>query len=231
MINGSLTNKAAIEGVHVFNTTSGYNVITDQNGTFKIEVKILDTLHFSAINFYPQKVVVTQENYTNKELAVTLRFLTNELDEVFIGNQLSGTIAKDVRCIKTGKNLSFDDVRIPGFKGTPKEEMPIVIGQTGTPFSINVDALYKHILGYYENLKTMRQWQGQSNAVAKVFNLYPLLFFEEAYGILQNKAYCFVMMCLETTQMSEDIAIKKYNGILTAFKNTAPIYLANLAEE
>ena len=230
LIEGALTNKIDVEGIHVLNTSSRFNAITDQNGNFKIEAKVQDTLVFSAINFYPQQVVVTQENYVSQSIVVTLTYLTNELDEVVIGNQLTGDITKDLKNIKTEKNLNFDDVGIPGFKGEPKEKIPNVLGGVITPVSVNIDALYKHLSGYYKNLKMMRQWQGQSNAVAIVLTLYPPSFFEEAYEIPVNRVYDFVLMCVETSEMQHDVAISNYNGILTVFKTNAPLYLANLAE-
>lgn len=230
IISGFLTNTVEVEGIHILNTTSRFNAITDQNGNFTIKAKAQDTLVFSAINFYPLKVIVTQKNYNNQTIEITLRYLTNELDEVVIGNQLSGDIAKDLKNIKTEKNLNFDDVGIPGFKGEPKEYIPKVVGEVITVTSVDVEALYKHLSGYYKKLKTMRNWQGESNAVAIILAVYEPSFFEAAYGIPENRVYDFVLMCVETSQMKQDVAIENYNGILTVFKNSAPTYLINLAE-
>ncbi|GER59816.1 hypothetical protein ULMA_19240 [Patiriisocius marinus] len=231
LIEGDLTNEIDVEGIHILNKTSRFNAITDQNGNFKIEANAKDTLVFSAINFYPQQVVVTQENYVSQSIVVTLKYLTNELDEVVIGNQLTGDITKDLKNIKTEKNINFDDVGIPGFKGEPKEKIPDMLGEVITPVSVNIDALYKHLSGYYKNLKKMRQWQGQANAVAIILSLYPPSFFEDAYKIPENRVYDFVLMCVETSEMQQDVALSNYNGILTVFKTNAPLYLANLAEE
>ncbi|MCB0453594.1 MAG: carboxypeptidase-like regulatory domain-containing protein, partial [Aequorivita sp.] len=152
-LQGKITNEADIEGIHVMNLASRFNTITDENGHFSINVKPLDTLLFSSIKYIPEKVVVTEAIFEKGIITVMLSELVNELDEVFLKPNLSGNIAADLKKIKTEKPINFDDVGIPGFKGEPKEKI-VPMYFAVTPLSINLEALYKHISGYYKDLKT-----------------------------------------------------------------------------
>ena len=123
LLEGRVTNPDEVENIHVLNTTSRYNSITDQEGKFIIEARRYDTLVFSGIKYFSKKVVVTDKMYAQKHLTVSLIILLNELDEVFLGNTLSGDLLKDVESINTNEDFNFDDVGIPGFKGERQEKI------------------------------------------------------------------------------------------------------------
>jgi hypothetical protein len=228
LLDGRVTNPDEVENIHVLNTTSKYNAITDEEGKFRIEVKRYDTLVFSGIKYFPKKVRITDEMYAHKYLTVSLIVLLNELDEVFLGNTLSGDLMKDVNAIKTNKKFNFEDVGIPGFKGKPQEKIPDLVGQVITPLSVNVEALYKHITGYYKKLKKMRKWVSEDYIATEILTYYTASFFLDAYGIPENRTYDFIMLCIETTEIQKDFKIKNYNGILSAFREKSSEYVSQL---
>ncbi|MEZ4880769.1 MAG: carboxypeptidase-like regulatory domain-containing protein [Flavobacteriaceae bacterium] len=197
-LQGKITNEADIEGIHVMNLASRFNTITDENGHFSINVKPLDTLLFSSIKYIPEKVVVTEAIFEKGIITVMLSELVNELDEVFLKPNLSGNIAADLKKIKTEKPINFDDVGIPGFKGEPKEKI-VPMYFAVTPLSVNLEALYKHISGYYKDLKTRRKWEYENNAVAKMLNYYTLSFFTTTFGI--PKTGCMISCFLVPKQL------------------------------
>ena len=229
LLEGRVTNPDEVENIHVLNTTSRYNAITDQEGKFVIEAKRYDTLVFSGIKYFSKKVVVTDYMYAQKYLTVSLIILLNELDEVFLGNTLSGDLLKDVEAINTNKDFNFDDVGIPGFKGKPQEKIPDLLGQVITPLYVDVEALYKHITGYYKTLKKMRKWRSEDYIATEILTYYTASFFLDAYGIPENRTYHFIMLCLETSDIEKDFKIKNYNGVLTTFKEKFPDYVYQLS--
>ncbi|MGK0385589.1 MAG: hypothetical protein ACI849_000191 [Patiriisocius sp.] len=228
LLEGVITNPDEVENIHVLNTTSRYNAITNQEGKFRIEVQRNDTLVFSGIKYFPKKVIITAEMYRKKHLSVALVILLNQLDEVVLGNRLSGDLMKDVERINTQKDFNFDDVGIPGFKGKPEEKIPVLLGQAITPVSVNLEAMYKYITGYYKNLKMVRKWVSQDMAAAEILTYYGTSFFMEAYGVPENRTYDFVLFCLETTQIEKYFKIKNFNGVLTVFKDKSPAYVSQL---
>lgn len=54
-IQGAISNKTDVEGIHVMNLTSRYNTVTGVHGNFSIAVKEQDTLLFSSVSYVPKK--------------------------------------------------------------------------------------------------------------------------------------------------------------------------------
>ncbi len=229
-LQGKITNNTDIEGIHVLNTFSRYNTITNENGHFSIEVKPQDTLLFSSIKYMPEKVVVTDAIFEKGVITVKLTEIVNELDEVFLEPNLSGNIAADLKKIKTEKPINFDDVGIPGFKGAPEEKI-VPLYFVVTPVSVDIEALYKYISGYYKELKIRRSWEIENNAVAQMLNYYTLSFFTTTYGIPENRVYDFLLFCAETTQIESDFKKEKYGNVLLVLDEKAKIYAERLSEE
>lgn len=229
-LQGKVTNDADIEGIHVLNLASRYNTITNENGHFSINVKPMDTLLFSSIKYMPEKVVVTESIYEKGVITFKLSELVNELDEVFLQPNLSGNIAADLKKIKTEKSINFDDVGIPGFKGNPEEKI-VPLYFVITPVSVNVEALYKYISGYYKELKTRRRWEVENNAVAKMLNYYTLPFFTTTFNIPENRVYDFLLFCTETTSIESDFKKEHYGSVLLILEEKAKIYTERISEE
>ncbi len=229
-IQGKINNNADVDGIHILNISSRINTITDENGHFSIKVKVLDTLLFSSIKYMPEKVVISETIFEKCVIMVELNELINELDEVFLEPNLSGNISADLKKIKTEKPINFDDVGIPGFKGEPKEKI-VPLYFAVTPLSVNLEALYKHISGYYKELKIRRKWEYENNAVAKMLNYYTVPFFTTTYGIPEDRVYDFLLFCAETTSIESDFKKEKYGSVLLIFNEKAEIYTERFSEE
>jgi hypothetical protein len=230
ILNGTLTNEKDVEGIHILNLTSRYNTVTNENGNFSIRVSLLDTLVFSSVNYIPEKVIISEEIYEKSILTIVLKDLVNELDPVVLGPNLSGNITTDVQNIKTEKDLNFDDVGIPGFKGKPEEKIvPLVYA--AMPTSVNLEALYNHISGYYRKLRLKRKWEDQNNTAARIITEYAPSFFNEAYGIPENRCYDFILFCMETSGIQWDYKNGNSAGVLEILKLSSIEYLARLDEK
>ncbi len=229
-LQGKITNDTDIDGIHVLNTSSHFNTITNENGHFSIQVKPLDTLLFSSIKYMPEKKVVTDAIFEKGVITIKLTELVNELDEVFLELDLSGNIAADLKKIKTEKPINFDDVGIPGFKGKPEEKI-VPMYFAVTPLSVNLEALYKHISGYYKELKTRRKWEYENNAVAQMLNYYTIPFFTTTYGIPENRVYDFLLFCAENTSVESDFKNERYGSVLLIYEEKGKLYVSRLSEE
>ncbi|PHS03778.1 MAG: hypothetical protein COA88_15085 [Kordia sp.] len=100
-LNGELTNIEDVEGIHVFNKTYHKYTITDASGKFKIPVRINDTVAFSGIQYDLKIVVITKELLKSNILTVALNTKVNELDEVYLGYRLTGSLGIDAKYIET----------------------------------------------------------------------------------------------------------------------------------
>ncbi len=231
LLQGKVTNIKDVEGIHIMNTSSRYNSVTDQYGNFAITVKQNDTLIFSSVQYMPKKVWIDREIFEKELLIITLTEMVNELDEVILGPDLSGNLKMDIEKIPVKDQINFDDVGIPGFKGTPEEKIPPMIGGVIGPLSVNVEALYNHLSGYYRKLRLRRKWDAQNFAVAGLMQKYPPIFFEEAYHIPRNRVYDFLLFCIETTTLQSDFKNENYAATLRIFEQESEIYVLRLAEK
>ncbi|MCF6307035.1 MAG: carboxypeptidase-like regulatory domain-containing protein [Flavobacteriaceae bacterium] len=226
-IKGKVVNDFDVEGIHVLNKTSKYNTITNQFGEFELRVQLQDTLLFSSIKFELQEIVISEENISTKLIEITLTEIINELDEVLVGNTLTGNLAYDIKNIKTEKDIDFDDVGIPGFKGIPQERIIHPV-EAFFPTNINIEAVYKHISGYYKKLKIKRKWTSENTVVVEIIDYYGFTFFEDAYGLPKNRVYDFMLFCIETSSIQSDFKRQNFAGVLQIFKDKSKIYISRL---
>ncbi len=227
VINGNVTNAKEVEGIHILNTTSRFNSITDEHGNFSIQAVKNDTLLFSSVKYFPKKVVVSEEIYENGVMTVVLQELINELDEVVLGNNLSGNLTTDLKSIKTEKPLDFEDVGIPGFKGKPEEKI-VPVAAAFFPTNVNIEAAYKYISGYYRKLRLQRKWEVQNNMVARMIAYYTPEFFTEAYSIPEDRIYDFLLFCVETSSVQWDFNRERYARVLEIYKEKSIVYSSRI---
>lgn len=231
ILQGTITNSKDVEGIHVLNTSSRYNSVTNEYGNFAITVRLNDTLVFSSVHYEPQRIEINAEIMEKGLVIVTLTELVNELDEVILGPDLSGNLKTDIEKIPVKDQLNFDDVGIPGFKGKAEEKIPRMLGQVITPLSVNLEGLYNHLSGYYRKLRLRRKWDGQNMAIAKMMQLYTPEFFNEAYALPENRVYDFLLYCIETSDIQTDFSNENYSGVLTTFRSSSEVYLERLSEK
>jgi len=227
-LKGKISNKTDVEGIHILNVTSLYNTVANQKGEFEIRVAIQDTLLFSSVNFVLEEFIITEKIYNQKELEITLEAMVNQLDEVLIGNTLTGNLATDIKNIKAEETFNFDDVGIPGFKGVPQERI-VPLAVAAIPVSVNIEALYKHFSGYYKKLRTKRKWTSENYAIVKIINFYGAPFFEEAYKVPQNRVYDFLLFCIETSSIKADFKNQNFAGVLSIFNEKSKVYVSRIA--
>lgn len=230
-ISGTIQNTMDVEGIHILNTTSRFNTVTNAEGAFTIFVKPLDTLLISSVTYVPKEVVVTQEVYDAGIVSMVLEPLVNELDEVFLGPKLTGNLEQDIKTIKTEKSINFDDVGIPGYKGVPQEKIPNLIGQVITPTAINIEGLYKYLSGYYKKLRIQRKWQSENVTVSKILNLYGTSFFWESYQVPEDRTYDFLLFCIETSSLQTDFKNENFARVLEIFSEKGKEYSLRISEK
>ena len=76
------TTGLSMPSVHILNLTKVIGTISDQKGSFEIEVKVNDTLYFSYLGYKPLKIAVTNDmiKFGNAEFNMTeLAFALEEI--------------------------------------------------------------------------------------------------------------------------------------------------------
>jgi len=226
-LEGKVTNAFDIEGIHILNKTSKYNTVTNEFGEFIIRIQVQDTIIFSSIKYQIKELIITEDIYHKKKININLNELVNQLDEVLIGNTLTGDLFTDLKNIKVEETFNFDNVGIPGFKGEPEEKI-VPLAAAAFPLNVNIEALYKHIGGYYKKLKIQRKWTKENLTVAEIIDYYGFKFFEDAYRIPNNKLYDFLLFCIETTTLNLDYNRQNFAGVLQIFNEKSKIYVPRI---
>ena len=230
VLQGKITNATDVEGIHILNTSSRYNSVTDEYGNFAITVARGDTLIISSVVYIPETIEVTDEIFDRGLLIVTMTQQINELDEVMLGTELTGNLKTDIEKIKVEDQINFDDVGIPGFKGEAKERF-VPVYMAVIPTRVDLEAIYKHLSGYYKKLKIRREWDGQNIAVSRMINHYGTEFFHEAYNIPDNRLYDFLLFCIETSTVQSDFKNGNFANVLSVYEEKSKIYLDRFEEK
>lgn len=84
-VNGKIvSNTNDLEGVYVVNAQTEVMVTTAADGSFSIMAKPGDTLVFSSIQFKENRILLTNENFTDLNFTVKLSLVMHQLQEVII---------------------------------------------------------------------------------------------------------------------------------------------------
>ena len=90
------SDSTSIENVHIINKSSNEGTVSDQNGAFKIIVKLGDTLLFSDIQFYFLETSITEAIFIKKYVDVELLQKITTLNEVVLKtHNLFGNLTLD----------------------------------------------------------------------------------------------------------------------------------------
>ena len=167
-----------ISNIHVINISRGNAEVTDINGLFEISVSIGEKLVFSSIQYEKYELIITENIFSSKEITIYIKGFVNELDEVIVtNNSLTGNLKYDLLESGLEEKQNFDDFGIPGFKGERQEKIQkatqLLLG-LGTSMQIDVEAVYKHISGYYKKLKKRRSLESKFVSIFSIIKFYGL---------------------------------------------------------
>lgn len=219
-LKGEIVNDSvSISGIHIINKTSGSKTITDINGVFEIGVKKQDTIIISSVQIIPRVIVMENEMLNQTYLKIYVDQFINELSNVVVrSNSLSGNILKDMANSNVKVPINFDDVGIPGFKGIREEKIEKIVPFIGLPImSINIEALYKNLSGYYKRLKKRRVWDKQNITTVDVIEFYGVSFFARSYNLTQDEVYEFVLGAIENSSIQNDFKLSNHGLVLESF--------------
>lgn len=94
-----------VEAVTVFNSSSYKGTITNQDGTFKIEVALNDSIEISALQFQTVIIIINADIIESKQLKIQLVEEVNTLDAITLSAGLTGNIKTDISEVKMVKPI------------------------------------------------------------------------------------------------------------------------------
>ncbi|MDR0229187.1 MAG: carboxypeptidase-like regulatory domain-containing protein [Flavobacteriaceae bacterium] len=161
-IKGTILNDKSflpVDDVNVINLTQVKGTVTKRDGSFVLEAKLNDSIHFSYPGYIPIKLRVTNDWLNNDNLKVYLTEQTILLDEIVIKKyDLTGVLEVDTKLISLNEQLQFDYLR-------KNNSQPYYSSAVGTFFS-PVDAVYNLFKGKGKELKKLQSIKEDQNMVA-----------------------------------------------------------------
>ena len=221
VVNDSLN----ISGIHIINKTSGSRAITNQNGLFEIGVKRNDTIVISSIQIKPHIIIIESKIFDQDLIRVYIDPFINRLDNVVVkSHNLSGNMLDDMLASGIKDPINFSDVGIPGFEGEREEkivsEKSLILQTLLLPISggLDIEAVYKHLSGYYKELKKRRLLDKQYVAVVSIIEFYGLVFFINKFNLSEEKVYEFVLGALENSNIESDFKTSDHGLVLESLE-------------
>lgn len=115
--------KSTAKNVTIRNVSQGIKSYSDENGTFKIQAKINDTLVFESILYKRKEIILKQLDF-EEVFIVDLKRMLNELDEVILSiGQKTKAFDEKKYSKDFQKNLKSDKKQNPNKYVTPNPNM------------------------------------------------------------------------------------------------------------
>lgn len=210
-----------------FNNTEGNDIlITNQNtkvtaisdltGSFKIKATVGDTLAFNGYFLEPRKFYVKKSSFDFDPLIIHMNQEIIELEDLIVKKPLTGDIEKDVKSVKIKddienlyKSLGIDIRTLDMEPREKKEDVIPKLGSIPIPISLNVEALFKSITGYYRKMETLRKFEKLETRLNGVKEHFGIKYFEETLGIPENEIRGYLLYCYDTSGGSYELYFKQ----------------------
>lgn len=225
------------QGVVITNKTNKVYSISDITGSFKVRAEVGDTLMFQAPFLVDRQFVVRESSFELKPLVIHMNYEVITLQDVIVRPPLTGDLKKDMKSVKVHDdveriyaNLGID-IRTLDMK--PKERKEDVIPKLGPipiPTSLNVEALYKTITGYYRKMENLNQFERLDKRLVDVQKYLGNKYFVEVLGIPEADIRGFLLYTYDHSDgRYESFYLQQdYLSFEQLFKEKAPIFKRRL---
>ncbi len=215
-----------VSDVHIYNITTNRGASSNNDGEFKLQVKVNDTLQISHLEFRTRRIIITEEQLKHQYLIINIDTMTNYLNTVELKNHnLTGDLAFDNKNIpedtipKVNFNLykfkelakmdSDKDSEVNKEEPFQVDANPIKMTGVGSSISIPMkdkESIMKRELRYKRSIPT--------KIIASLGEDY----FIEKLKIPEDKIYHFITYC-------------EYRNIFNLYKENRIIELLNILTE
>lgn len=130
-ISGQIISDKNVENIHIINKTQKKYTVSDAKGMFLLEVTLSDTLVFSSVQHKLTSIILSNEDISTKHTQITLESQINELEEVIVGEVLTGDLLSDLKNSNVKPKINFNDVGISGYIGKPKTQSERLLYEAG----------------------------------------------------------------------------------------------------
>ena len=225
-----ISDSLEVEDIYVINQTSQESTITNQNGYFQIEVKLNDTLLFSAVQYKIKSIIIAPEIYIQDEILVKLEEKVNELPDVVVRPyNLSGNLAEDSRNINTDDVVNGVKLGLPNASvRMPTQSERKLYTATASPLT-SLDPLINAITGRTKMLKNQVKLEKKENELNETMSSFEKSFYLNHLKIPEENIVGFLYFCAASPEF--DPIQSNLLLVLEFFEKKAGEYLKTIASE
>lgn len=163
------------EGILITNKSTKMYSTSGLAGSFRIDAKVGDTLLFQGSYLIDREFVVRKSTFNLKPFVIHMNYEVITLSDVIVRPPLTGDLSKDINTVKIRDdvekvyaNLGID---IRTLDMVPQERQETILPRLGgipIPTSLNVEALYKSLTGYYRRMENLNQFEKLDKRIVDV---------------------------------------------------------------
>jgi hypothetical protein len=200
-LKGKVEASGEVEGIHIINKSLLKFSITDSDGSFEIPAKINDTILFSGIRYLVVSKIVDESNIKMGWI-VKLDEKINELDEVVLGNNLTGYLDTDVENSDIKSSVNFYNVGIPGYTGKQKtqSERRLYEATSGSGL-VPLNPILNAISGRTKKLKSHISIERKELCAKSLESKFGVLLFEE-FPLKTHQKREFMLTLIDDTNFN-----------------------------
>ncbi len=209
-LKGQLLADGDVEGIHIQNKTAAKYAISFEDGSFTILAKANDTLSISGLKYETKNLLITKDMEDLGSFSVFLNERVNELDEVIVGEILTGSLESDLENSKAETEINFYDLGIPGNTNLPMTQNerklhdadggPDILSLSGGPFGgglgVNFHKLLNRISGRTKKLREIVELDNKDKCINRLRREYESIVFEND-SLANNLKNEYFMFCQE----------------------------------
>ncbi|MEN1785396.1 MAG: hypothetical protein AAGF77_09675 [Bacteroidota bacterium] len=202
-LKGRVIAKGDVTGVTIQNRTTEKATITDLEGYFSIQVRLGDTLVFSAVQLKPKILPVSKAIFSSAFLRVPMERFVNELREVTVMPYgLSGDLASDLTTLPEKKPVDASTLGLPNpGKPHPSQSERLLAEAGGSlwspsrPLAVSLNPILNAISGRTKMLKNRVKVDKKYARTQRVQRSYSDSIFQTTFLIPKEKIDDFMYFC------------------------------------
>lgn len=213
-IKGKIINpKNDVSNILIVNENSKESTISDSLGFFTIAVRLKDSLRFTAVQYRPKKIVVTDSIYAQKTILVKLAENTIQLEEVVVTPyNLTGKLGLDIESLNMEPIISSSTLELPnaGLEIMTQGERLLLeadrgkyVHYYGPALTINTHKIMNKLSGRIGSLERRVATDKKIELQKEIISKFPKETICEGFNIPQKKLEEFLTYCISQTDFLE----------------------------
>jgi len=204
-LKGKVTNaNNDVSDILIVNLNSKKSTITDSLGVFTIEVKLRDSIQFTAVQYKTKQIVVTESIFNQKSLLINLIEDVIDLKEVTVTPyNLSGELNFDLERLNVEPLVNSSTLRLPNAnleKMSRSEQLLFEADQGkyfyfGLGFTINTHKLLNRVSGRTKSLEDMVEHHENSELEEEIVAKFTKETMSESFDIPLENIDMFLTYC------------------------------------